>query len=309
MKVYNSLDAVSGIKNAVITTGTFDGVHKGHQKILNRLRSIADDCAGETVLFTFYPHPRMVLFPDDHGLRLLNTIEEKKARLEASGLDHLIIHPFSHEFSRLSALQYVRDIMVNQLNVHTMVVGYDHHFGRNREGNIELLHEFSSTFDFQVEEISALDIQEVNVSSTKVRTAIQQGEIKKANSYLGYDYSFSGEVVKGEQRGRELGFKTANIRLNDTLKIVPDSGVFATRCYLQGKILSGMLNIGVNPTFNESKEMHIEVHLFDFDEEIYGEELTVFLVQKLREEKKFSSREELVQQLKTDQLQARAILA
>ena len=284
----------------MVTTGTFDGAHLGHQKILKKLNQLADECQGESVLFTFFPHPRMVLFPNDHGLKLLNTLEEKKERLAASGLDHLIVHPFSRDFSRLSALQYVRDIMVNVLNVHTMVVGYDHHFGRNREGNIETLREFSQTYDFKVDEISALDIEEVNVSSTKIRKAISQGQIHLANDYLGYEYSFRGIVVKGEQRGRLLGFNTANIEVNDDLKIMPAQGVYAVQCMVNEELHLGMLNIGVNPTFNSNNETHVEVHLFDFDREIYGERMTVFLIKKLRDERKFSSQEELVQQLNAD---------
>ena len=300
MKVHNSLDSVTKISNAVVTTGTFDGVHLGHQKILKKLNKLARDCRGESVLFTFFPHPRMVLFPNDHGLKLLNTLEEKKERLAASGLDHLIVHPFSHEFSRLSALQYVRDIMVNTLSVHTIVVGYDHHFGRNREGNLELLHEFSQTFDFGVEVISALDVEEVNVSSTKIRRSIGEGNIHLANDYLGYRYSFTGKVIKGEQRGRLLGFNTANIEVSSELKIIPSFGVYAVNVLLKGKIYRGMLNIGMNPTFNNNDDTHIEVHILDFDLDIYGEILTIELVKKLRDEIKFNSKEDLVQQLSKD---------
>lgn len=300
MKVHNSLDSVTKISNAVVTTGTFDGVHLGHQKILKKLNKLASDCRGESVLFTFFPHPRMVLFPNDHGLKLLNTLEEKKERLAASGLDHLIVHPFSHEFSRLSALQYVRDIMVNTLSVNTIVVGYDHHFGRNREGNLELLHEFSQTFDFGVEVISALDVEEVNVSSTKIRRSIGEGNIHLANDYLGYRYSFTGKVIKGKQRGRLLGFNTANIEVSSELKIIPSFGVYAVNVLLKGKIYRGMLNIGMNPTFNNNDDTHIEVHILDFDFDIYGEILTIELVKKLRDEIKFNSKEDLVQQLSKD---------
>ncbi len=300
MKVHNSLESLGIIANPVITTGTFDGVHLGHQKILDRLNSIARKNQGESVLFTFYPHPRMVLFPSDHGLKLLNTLEEKKVLLEKAGLDHLVIQPFSKEFSRLSALQYVRDIMVNKLNVHTMVVGYDHHFGRNREGNLALLREFSTTYDFGVQEISALDIEEISVSSTKIRKAISIGEIHLANEYLGYRYKFSGSVIKGAQRGRQLGFKTANLKINDDLKIIPSNGVYACFAWHNGKKHQGMLNIGHNPTFNTNTDTHIEVHLLNFDQDIYGEELEIELEKKLRDEQKFNSLEDLVQQLNID---------
>jgi len=300
LKVHHSLDSLTSIKNPVITTGTFDGVHLGHQKILGRLNELAKECGGESVLFTFYPHPRMVLFPNDHGLKLLNTIEEKKDLLEKTGLDHLIIYTFSQEFRRLSALQYLRYLMVNQLNVHTMVVGYDHHFGRNREGNIELLREYAQTYEFNVKEISALDVEEVNVSSTKIRKAISDGEIHKANEYLGHKYSFSVTVVKGAQRGRALGFNTANIHIKNTYKIVPALGAYAVLVTHKGTIYKGMLNIGHNPTFNTNSSTHIEVHMFDFNEEIYGHELKVELVKKLRNEQKFDSKEKLVQQLNDD---------
>lgn len=300
MKVHHSLDSLLSIKNPVVTTGTFDGVHLGHQKILSRLNELAQECDGQSVLFTFYPHPRMVLFPNDHGLQLLNTIEEKKELLEKAGLDHLIIYPFSQEFSRLSALQYVRDLMVNKLNVHTMVVGYDHHFGRNREGNITLLRELAQTYEFKVYEISALDIEEVNVSSTKIRLAITHGEIHKANEYLGHRYSFTGSVVEGAKRGRELGFKTANIHIENTYKIVPSNGVYAVYVTYGDDSFKGMLNIGNNPTFNTNNSTHIEVHIFDFNHDIYGEQLKVELVKKLRDEQKFESKEKLVQQLNAD---------
>lgn len=292
----------------MITTGTFDGVHLGHQKILQKLNGIASSCQGESVLFTFFPHPRMVLFPNDHGLKLLNTLEEKKKLLEKSGLDHLVIHPFSQDFSRLTALQYVRDLMVNKLKVHTMVVGYDHHFGRNREGNLTLLKELATTFEFNVEEISALDVEEVNVSSTKIRKAISSGEIHLANEYLGYTYKFKGTVVKGEQRGRQLGFKTANISVLDSLKIIPANGVYAVFVYHNNKRYRGMLNIGFNPTFNNGKETHIEVHILEFEAEIYGEPLEIELIKKLRDEQKFSSLEDLVQQLNRDKRHSIEIL-
>ena len=300
MITHTSLENLKHIKNPIVTTGTFDGVHLGHQKILKKLQKQAAEQNGESVLFTFYPHPRMVLFPDDHGLKLINTIEEKKILLEKTGLDHLILYPFTHEFSRLTALQYVRDLLVNKIGVHTIIVGYDHHFGKNREGDIESLREFGLTFGFEVDEISALDIKEINVSSTKIRNAIRNGNITKASSYLGYNYSFSGEVIKGSQKGREIGFKTANLKLQKSYKLIPDSGAFITKVKVRDKIYTGMLNIGHNPTFNLKEELTVEVHILDFDNEIYGETLTLELCAKLREEKKFNSIESLVRQLEED---------
>jgi len=299
---HTSLENLQHINNPIVTTGTFDGVHLGHQKILKKLQKQAKKQEGESVLFTFYPHPRMVLFPNDHGLKLINTIEEKKILLEKAGLDHLILHPFTHEFSRLSALEYVRDILVNKIGVNTIIVGYDHQFGKNREGNIHSLKEFGQTYDFNVKEISALDIKEINVSSTKIREAINQGNIAKANSYLGYNYAFSGEVIKGKQKGREIGFKTANLSLEKSFKLIPQSGSFITKVKFRGENYAGMLNIGHNPTFNMNNEQTVEVHILDFDEEIYGETITLELCSKLREENKFDSIESLVQQLNEDKL-------
>lgn len=303
---HTSLENLKHLKNPIVTTGTFDGVHLGHQKILKKLQKHALKHDGESVLFTFYPHPRMVLFPDDHGLKLINTIEEKKALLEKAGLDHLILYPFTHEFSRLSALQYVRDLLVNKIGVHTMIVGYDHHFGKNREGDIHALKEFSQTFNFRVKEISALDIQEINVSSTKIREAIGNGDIATANSYLGHNYTFSGTVIKGNQKGREIGFKTANLKLDHTFKLIPESGVFVTKVLVNGEIYDGMLNIGHNPTFNQYENQTIEVHILDFDADIYGETIQLELFSKLRDEQKFDSIESLVRQLNKDKTDTKA---
>ena len=302
MITHNSLDNLKHLKNPIVTTGTFDGVHLGHTKILKKLIKQAKKHEGESVLFTFYPHPRMVLFPYDHGLKLLNTIEEKKILLEKAGLDHLILYPFTHEFSRLSALAYVRDLLVSKIGVHTMIVGYDHHFGKNREGDIHSLKEFGQTFGFKVKEISALDIEDINVSSTKIRNAITAGHISKANSYLGYNYMFSGEVIKGNQKGRQIGFKTANLQLFKEFKLIPDSGVYICVVHINKEIHRGMLNIGHNPTFNSNEEKSIEVHILDFEKEIYGESIQIELLSKLREEQKFDSIESLVRQLNEDKL-------
>lgn len=308
LKLYRTAYDFAGCKNAVVTTGTFDGVHKGHRKIIDRLKTLAAKNDGETVMFTFDPHPRMVLFPDDDSLRLLNTIEEKISLLEEAGIDHLIIHPFSMEFSRHTALEYVRDLLVNALNVKTMVVGYDHHFGRNREGDFNDLVEFGNIYGFKVEEISALMLDEINVSSTKIRKAINEGDIQTANAYLGYSYQLQGTIVSGDGIGTKLGFPTANVKVKDELKLIPKNGVYAIRAQFEGREFGGMLNIGYRPTVSNTGEPRIEVHLFGFNEKIYDRTITLKLKERLRDEKRFESKEELIAQLKRDEQAVKAIL-
>lgn len=292
----------------ILTTGTFDGVHIGHQKIISRLREIANRKAGETVMLTFHPHPRMVLFPDDHGLKLLSTLDEKAKLLEKAGIDHLIVYPFTEEFSRMTSVEYVRDLLVNQIGVDTVVVGYDHHFGRNREGDFEQLKEFAQTYDFDVEEIPPQDIDRVNVSSTKIRNALEKGDVQKARKFLGHAYTLSGEVVKGEGLGKKLGFPTANISVEETYKLIPAKGVYAVKAQLEGESYSGMLNIGNRPTVSTDSNTSIEVHLFELEKEIYGEEITLSLIDRIREEVEFDSIEELVQQLKKDKEISKSLL-
>lgn len=292
----------------ILTTGTFDGVHIGHQKIISRLREIANRKAGETVMLTFHPHPRMVLFPDDHGLKLLSTLDEKAKLLEKAGIDHLIVYPFTEEFSRMTSVEYVRDLLVNQIGVDTVVVGYDHHFGRNREGDFEQLKEFAQTYDFDVEEIPPQDIDRVNVSSTKIRNALEKGDVQKARKFLGHAYTLSGEVVKGEGLGKKLGFPTANISVEETYKLIPAKGVYAVKAQLEGESYSGMLNIGNRPTVSTDSNTSIEVHLFELEKEIYGKEITLSLIDRIREEVEFDSIEELVQQLKKDKEISKSLL-
>ena len=233
MKIYSSIEAFTEVDRPIVTTGTFDGVHFGHRKIIKRLRQLAHDSAGETVLLTFFPHPRIVLFPDDHGLSLLNTMEEKEALLEEAGIQHLIIHPFTKEFSRLSSINFVRDILVNQLNTHKLVIGYNHHFGRNREGSFEHLKEFAPVYGFEVEEIPAQLLDDVGVSSTKIRKALSSGAVAQAAEFLGYHYSISAQVAHGNAIGRSLDFPTANLQPNDELKLIPQNGVYAVWVVVQ----------------------------------------------------------------------------
>lgn len=299
MKVYRGIDEFENIENAVVTTGTFDGVHVGHRKILNRLGQVAENVNGESVLLTFYPHPRSVLQPESQ-IKMLNTLDEKIDLLENAGIDNLIIHPFTKEFSRTSSVEFVRDILVNKIGTKKLVIGYDHHFGRNREGSFEHLKEFGPVYGFDVEEISALDIDEVNVSSTKIRKALEEGDVQTANTFLSYSYPLSGKVIEGEKLGRSIGYPTANIDIEESIKLIPANGVYAVKVKVGGEQFNGMLNIGVRPTVSQSREKSVEVNIFDFDRDIYDEEITVEFIQRIRDEKKFDSSEELAGQLKQD---------
>lgn len=298
MKTVLDITNFSSKKKTFVTIGTFDGVHFGHQKILERLVNDAKRNNKKSVLLTFFPHPRMVL-QKEASIALINTIEERSKLLEKTGLDYLIIHPFSKEFSRTTALEFVRDILVNQLNISKLIIGYDHHFGKNREGNIEQLTEYSLLYDFKVEEIPAQDIDEVSVSSTKIRKALLEGNLKTANNYLGYCFSLSGKVVKGKSLGTKIGFPTANIFIEESYKLIPKNGVYIVKSNLNNTIVFGMMNIGNRPTV-DGKEKTIEVHFFDFKENLYNQKITVDLLYFIREEQKFSSVEILSCQLKRD---------
>lgn len=290
-----------------VTIGTFDGVHFGHQRILEKLVSDAKRAGKKSILLTFFPHPRMVL-QKDSSLELINTIEERKNLLAKTGLDYLIIHPFSKEFSRLTALAFVRDILVNQFNVSKLCIGYDHHFGKNREGNITQLQEYSKLYDFDIEEIPAQDIDDVSVSSTKIRKALAEGNVKTANTYLGYSFMLNGNVVNGKQLGGKIGFPTANIDVEEAYKLIPKTGVYVVRSTIKHEIIYGMMNIGKRPTV-DGKHQTIEVHFFDFNQDLYEQSLTVELLYFLRDEHKFDSVEHLISQLQKDEIQARDFIA
>lgn len=287
------------MNKSVVTTGTFDGVHLGHQVILNRLKEIAEKKGGETVILTFFPHPRMVLYPEQNDLRLINTIEERIELLKNTGIDHLIIHPFSKEFSRLSSIDFVRDILVNQLHTHKLVIGYDHHFGRNREGTFEHLQEYGPLYGFNVEEIPAQEIQQINISSTKIRNSLMDGEINAANQFLGYHYFLQGTVIPGNQIGRKIGFPTANIKVNEWYKLIPAKGVYAVKINIDNNTFNGMLNIGTRPTINGA-ETTIEVNIFNFNEDIYNKDIKIEFVERIRHEQKFEELESLKKQLEID---------
>lgn len=303
MRVYRSLEEFLPLNYAVVTQGTFDGVHLGHQKILTQLKSRAESEGGETVLITFFPHPRMVLQPDDNSLKLLETIEEKISHLEALGIDHLLILPFTKEFSRLSAEEFVRDILINAIGTKLLVVGYDHRFGKNREGSFAELQELAPIYDFQVEEIAAEDIDAVTISSTKIRNSLLSGDLATANAYLGYPYRVEGKVVHGHKRGKGLGFPTANIQISAAYKLIPGDGVYAVGVKVAGKKYKGMANIGSQPTF-QGRVHAFEVHIFDFSQEVYDEPIEVVFYLRLRNEMRFDSVEALRSQLEKDKFAA-----
>ncbi len=299
MKVYQSIEDFPSEISTIITIGTFDGVHKGHQKIISRINEIAKKEGLESVLLTFYPHPRHVLFDDNQDFKLINTIEEKIEALSETNLKHLVIHEFSKEFSRTNSVNFIRDILVNKLNMKYMVVGHDHHFGKNREGTYDNLLELSELYGFQIERIEPQNVGDVVVSSTKIRNSIKEGNIRKVNSYLCCDFSISGKVIEGNKMGSSIGFPTANIQINNKWKILPKDGVYAVKVFIKNVQYYGMLNIGNRPTISDLKHV-IEVHLFNFSSNIYNEEIKVEFIERIRGEKKFSDLDKLKFQLKID---------
>ena len=303
MKIVQNTSNFSDKEKTYVTIGTFDGVHFGHQKIIEKLIDEAKKAGKKSVVLTFFPHPRMVL-QKDVSLELINTIEERATLLEKTGLDYLIIHPFSKEFSRMTALEFVRDILVNQLNISKLIIGYDHHFGKNREGNITQLTEYSHLYDFKVEEIPAQDIDDVSVSSTKIRRALATGNLKTANNFLGYNFMLNGNVVNGKKLGGKIGYPTANIDINESYKLIPKTGVYIVKSAIDEKTIFGIMNIGNRPTVNGNHQT-IEVHFFDFNQNLYDRNLTIELIYFLRDEEKFDSVEILIQQLKKDEKTAR----
>ena len=308
MKIHHQSLSFPRPNQAVVTTGTFDGVHLGHKTIVDRLIESARQTEGESVVVTFDPHPRQVLYPNDQSLKLLQSIEEKAARLEALGVDHLLVLKFDKAFSELSSDAFVRNILVDAVGTRKLVVGYDHHFGKNREGSFESLRKQGLIHGFTVEEIPAHDIDQVSVSSTAIRKALILGDIKTANSYLGYPYSFQGEVVQGNQMGRQLGFPTANLRISHALKLIPAIGVYAVTVVVRDRIYKGMLNIGYRPTLTQDLILTCEVNILDFSEDIYGETIQVRFMDRLRDEKRFAGKDELTRQLQEDRFQVTQML-
>jgi len=299
MEVYRDLTEYRKGVNTVATIGTFDGVHIGHQKILNRVIEAAKAMEGESVLISFYPHPRLVLFPNNNPLRLLQTLEEKIEQLERIGIDKLLLIPFSRSFSRTSSDVFIKDILVRQVGIKKLVIGYDHHFGKNRTGDITELRRYAPSLGYEVEEIPAQAIDNANVSSTKIRNALRIGDVEVANRFLSYAYSISGDVIHGQKMGRKLGFPTANIRPSDKWKLIPANGIYLVKVKHRANRYFGLLNIGNKPTVGDFP-VGLEVYIYDFDQEIYGETLTVELLHYIREEKKFHSLNELVHAMEHD---------
>lgn len=299
MEIYQGVDQFPKLDFAVVTSGTFDGVHFGHQKILNRLKEIATATNGETVLITFWPHPRLVLFPDNHNLKLLTSFEEKARLLEQFGVDHLVRIPFTHEFSKLTSKQFVAHYLVDKINTKKLVIGYDHRFGRNREGSFDYLARNSLKYGFDVEEIPKQDLDHVAVSSSIIRKALNEGDILHANNYLSRPYELEGMVVGGKRIGRTIGFPTANLKISEPLKLIPADGAYAVKVLLKDNIYNGMMNIGFRPTVN-GKQQTIEVNIFRFDEDIYQENIRIRLMGQIRKEMKFKSLDSLQQQLAKD---------
>ena len=300
MKVYHSTEDFPSEINTIITIGTFDGVHKGHKQVIKKLNNIAKKQGFESVLLTFYPHPRHVLYPDDQQLKLLNTIDEKTEELKKSGLQHFVVHEFTKEFSRMKSVNFIRDLLVNKLKMKHMVVGCNHHFGRNREGSYDDLKELAELYNFELEKIPPQNEDDVAISSTKIRQLLLVGDVEKAAIYLGHSYLINGKVVKGNARGRKIGFPTANILVENKWKLIPSDGVYAVKVKLGGKQFYGMLNIGERPTLSDNKH-RIEVHIFDFSADIYGADIKVEFVKRIREEKQFDNLELLKRQLQIDE--------
>jgi len=300
VKIHRNLNSFHA-QNPVLTIGTFDGVHLGHRKIIDRLHDLAKTINGESVIFTFDPHPRKVVAPGETTLRLLTTLEEKIVLFKQSGIDHLIIYPFTPEFSRLTYEEFVEQVLVDQIHTKFLVVGYDHKFGKNRQGDFEFLKKCADRHEFQIEKLDVLLMNESHISSTKIREAIQQGDFETANAFLGYPFTLHGTVVEGQKLGRKIQFPTANIQASDPDKIIPGYGVYAVNITVMNQTFQGMLNIGSRPTVNNNADNRsIEVHIFDFESDIYGEPIQLMFFKKLREEQKFSSIDALKNQLSKD---------
>jgi riboflavin kinase/FMN adenylyltransferase len=298
LKTFHSINDYKPTTKSIVTIGTFDGVHLGHKKILEKVIHNASLCNCESLILTFFPHPRMIL-QDLSVVKLLNTVEEKSELLENLGIDNLIIHPFDYEFSRLTAEEFVKTVLVDKFKVQKIIIGHDHRFGRNRTADINDLILFGKEFGFEVEQITAEEINDIAISSTKIRTAIQEGNITIANNYLGYKYFFSGNIVKGKQLGRTIGFPTANIVIEDIHKLIPKNGVYVVKVFLETIFYHGVMNIGTRPTIN-GDDQTIEVHLFDFNEDIYDKKIKVEVHEFIRDERKFESFEALKIQIQED---------
>jgi riboflavin kinase/FMN adenylyltransferase len=308
MKIYHNIEEFVPLKNAVVTIGTFDGVHVGHRKIISRVKELAANTGGETVLLTFFPHPRMILHPEDENIKLINTMPEKAGLLEEMGVAHLIITPFSRDFSNQSAEEYIRDVLVNRIGTKTIVIGYDHRFGKDRQGGLADLLRLGPVYGFQVVEIPEQDIHDVAVSSTRIRAALLEDHIEEANEFLGYPFFVTGTVVRGDQIGRQIGYPTANIVVSERYKLVPSGGIFAVRVMVGDQVYDGMGYIGTRPTIN-GLTRNIEVNIFDFDQDIYNHKIRVEFLNYIRGDMKFDSLDGLKAQIALDRLEAMRLLA
>lgn len=328
MRIYHHIDEFTRLNNAVVTIGTFDGVHVGHQKIINRLLEITRQTRGESVVLTFFPHPRMILHPEDSNLKLISTMSEKANLLEQAGVDHLIITPFTRDFSNLSPLEYIEDFLVDRIGTKRIVIGYDHRFGKDRSGGLEHLQRYSEEYGYEVEEIPEQDIHDVAVSSTKIRQAILIGDIETANDFLGHEFPITGKVIKGDQIGRQIGFPTANLFVEEVYKLIPSDGIYAVKVELLDdrridkqrlptqsqssdpgiQSLNGMAYIGHRPTIN-GMTRNIEVNIFDFNKDLYGQVIRLHFLDFIRSDQKFESLEELTEQLKKDEIAVRLFIS
>ena len=306
LKIFHSIKSFSSNNQTIVTIGTFDGVHLGHQKILKQITKSAQELHCESLVLTFFPHPRMVLQKDTE-MKQLNSFNEKLELLDNLGIDNLVIHPFDKEFSRLTAEEFVKQVLVDVFRVKKVIIGYDHRFGRNRTATIDDLNSFGETYGFEVEQISAEQINEVSISSTKIRNAILEGNVEIAASYLGYNYPITGIVSKGNQLGRTIGYPTANIKIVDEHKLIPSNGVYVAKSIINGITIYGMMNIGLRPTVDGSTQT-LEIHFFDFKKDIYNQEITVLLLKRMRSEQKFDSIDALKAQLNNDMIDAKNYL-
>lgn len=308
MKIYDNFTDFVKVPNAVVTIGTFDGVHQGHRAILTDMVNAAKDIDGETVVITFYPHPRQVLNIDSSNLRFITTQEEKIRHLEEIGIDNLIIVNFTKEFSRIPSENFIRDYVIEKINPAKVVIGYDHHFGKNRTGDFNLLNDLSSRYNFEVQRIEAHDVENIAVSSTKIRHSLQRGDVEHANMLLGYQYAYVGNVIHGAQIGRSLGYRTANVDVKREYRLIEMPGVYATYVDVEGKTYKSMTYIGKKPTVGDGNDENVEVHLFDFDGDIYEKEIKIRFFKRIRGEQKFDSLDALRQQLEIDERQIRELL-
>jgi riboflavin kinase/FMN adenylyltransferase len=299
MKIYRSIEDYDEDKRSVVTIGTFDGIHLGHQKILSRLIKSSKNKDLNSVVLTFFPHPRIILNKYNE-VKMIDTLDEKIIHLNEIGIDSLVIHPFDKNFSLLSANQFIKDFLVDKLKIKHIIIGYDHRFGKGREASVTDLKNYADDYDFTVEEIKAQEIEKITVSSTKIRNSINQGDIKTTEKYLGRSFNLTGKIVKGDGLGKKINYPTANIFIEETYKIIPKDGVYLVETIIEDKLFNGMMNIGYRPTIGTNVKS-IEVHLFNFNEDIYGKVISIKMISKIRDEKKFSSIQALKEQLVKDE--------